>query len=520
MGVYTRYTAAWLDRRYSKIGGDGVYHAHMPIFGLNHPASEGAHPVRFGIVFRVLKELARLEWNDLLVVGGGEGFVAHAAERVLGKRAVDLDLSHESQARAFDAFGAVGVAADATRLPFPDRSFDVVLCSEVVEHLEFPLEAMFELLRVARRAVVLTTLEYERDFAAIAQHRFQRCGYPHFEQNLFAERDFDLVFGRDARRVSTLRTPIPPMLPNANALTDWLRRATDLEHLDEHGAGITLVKELVPSRCAPRIGDVELAERLVRDVPVRAEEFRPRRRERAPADLVARCVCPIDRTPLRESANGNELASAAGRRYAVKNGVPLLLDLAYADPSAADFARHLAKVVAEPARRAALASLRPELVGTGVPGRRRFDLTDREQRRSWRFGPALEEVHGVGRGLCMRAHDADPFVVAPTLAVPVRDVLGFRLVMRVHAPHHAATHGTGQVFWLRESDDDFDESRSQSFRVANSPDAHEYRVDLAEALAKSGDTDQLLVLLRIDPADATCGIELLEFELLTHTRPG
>lgn len=515
MGVYTRYTAAWLDRRYSKIGADGVYHAHMPIFGLNHPASEGWHPVRFGIVFRVLKELARLEWNNLLVVGGGEGFVAHAAERVLGGRAVDLDLSHESCSRAFDAFGALGVAADATRLPFPDGAFDVVLCSEVVEHLEFPLEAMFELERVARRAVVLTTLEYERDSAAIAQHRFQRCGYPHFEQNLFAERDFDLVFGRDARRVSTLRAPIPAALANESELIDWLERTTDLEHLGPEGAGITLVKELVPSRRAPRMADAELAQRLVHEVPVRAEDFRARRRDQAPVELVAQCVCPIDRSPLVQQ--GSALVSAAGRRYAVKNGVPLLYDLDHRDPTAADFARDLEQRFDDPARRAELAALRADLVGTGVPGRRRFDLTDREQRRSWRFGPALEEVHGVGRGLCLRAHNDDPFVVLPTLALPLRDVLGFRLVMRVHAPHYAGTQGNGQVFWLRESDDDFDESRSLHFRVANSPDVHEYRVDLAQALASGGDTDQLLVLLRIDPADGVCGIELLEFELFTLT---
>jgi hypothetical protein len=253
----------------------------------------------------------------------------------------------------------------------------------------------------------------------------------------------------------------------------------------------------------------------VRDVPVRAEDFRARRRERAPAELVARCVCPIDRTPLVD--RGAELVSSAGRRFAVKNGVPLLMDLDHADPSAAQFERSLAQRFDEPARRAELAELRTDLVGTGVPGRRRFDLTVRDQRRSWRFGPALEEVHGVGRGLCLRAHDSDPFVVLPTLALPVRDVLGFRLVMRVHAPQHAATHGNGQVFWLREGDDDFDESRSLRFVVANSPDVHEYRVELAAALASGGDTDQLLVLLRLDPADGSCGIELLEFELFTRT---
>jgi hypothetical protein len=88
--------------------------------------------------------------------------------------------------------------------------------------------------------------------------------------------------------------------------------------------------------------------------------------------------------------------------------------------------------------------------------------------------------------------------------------------MRVHAPQHAATHGTGQIFWLRAGDDDFEEARSKTFAVANSPEVREYRVDLAREFAEARSADELLVLVRVDPADATCAIELLEFELLVR----
>jgi SAM-dependent methyltransferase len=510
LGVYTQYTAAWLDRRYSKVGADGVYHAHMPIFGLNHPASEAGHPVRFGIVYRVLRELARLEFDDLLIVGGGEGFVTRAAEVAFGVHAVDLDLSHESCQRAHDAFGAAGVAADATRLPFPDGAFDVVLCSEVLEHLEFPIEALLELERVARRAVVLTTLEYERDPAAIARHRFQRCGYPHFEQNLFAESDFVLAYGPHTRRASTLRQPIPAAVADERELRAWLPGATAAESLEDGGAGITLVHELVPSRRAPRRSDAELLDDLLLRTPVAATRFAPRRRSSAPADLVARCVCPVTHAPLR--AEGARLVTASGRSYAVENGVPVLYDLHHPDPTAEEFT---ARVASRP-ERAALLALRRDTVGVGEPGRTRYDLAEPQQRRSWRLGPSVEELTGHGRGLCLLAHDADPFVVAPVVGRRCGDVLGVRLAMRVHAPQHAATHGTGQIFWLRAGDDDFEEARSKTFAVANSPEVREYRVDLAREFAEARSADELLVLVRVDPADATCAIELLEFELLVR----
>ena len=44
----------------------------------------------------------------------------------------------------------------AYALPFRDDSFDTVLCSEVLEHLEHPVDALRELNRVARRHIILT----------------------------------------------------------------------------------------------------------------------------------------------------------------------------------------------------------------------------------------------------------------------------------------------------------------------------------------------------------------------------
>ena len=47
------------------------------------------------------------------------------------------------------------VAGDATHLDFPDRSFDVVFCAEVLEHIPELEAACHELARVARRHVII-----------------------------------------------------------------------------------------------------------------------------------------------------------------------------------------------------------------------------------------------------------------------------------------------------------------------------------------------------------------------------
>lgn len=52
--------------------------------------------------------------------------------------------------------GARYITGDLYALPFEDDTFDTVLCSEVLEHLDHPGRAFRELRRVARRAVVVS----------------------------------------------------------------------------------------------------------------------------------------------------------------------------------------------------------------------------------------------------------------------------------------------------------------------------------------------------------------------------
>lgn len=87
-------------------------------------------------------------------------------------RALDVGCRQGVQSRWLESSGYQVVSIDIEkcydrclvvdaneRLPFADETFDLVWCSEVVEHLERPEDSLNELLRVTRRGgeIILTT---------------------------------------------------------------------------------------------------------------------------------------------------------------------------------------------------------------------------------------------------------------------------------------------------------------------------------------------------------------------------
>ena len=95
----------------------------------------------------------------LLDAGCGEGFVAEAlAERLPGVALTGVDVSAEAidYARRHGSGRVRYGIASLEALPFETGAFDVVVCTEVLEHLPAPDRALAELRRVARTAVVVT----------------------------------------------------------------------------------------------------------------------------------------------------------------------------------------------------------------------------------------------------------------------------------------------------------------------------------------------------------------------------
>lgn len=146
----------YLDERFRTCDADGVYYAHQPIYGFRVGCCEPDLFDRYIRTDQILRALSTGRFATLLDVGSAEGYKAHLAERFHGIRATALDLSTEAGRRTKELFSIPAVAGDVHRLPFASGSFDVVLCSETLEHLPDWKPALEELLRVARQAVLIT----------------------------------------------------------------------------------------------------------------------------------------------------------------------------------------------------------------------------------------------------------------------------------------------------------------------------------------------------------------------------
>ena len=156
MSNYTADTSKWLDKRFNATDDAGIYFAHQPIYGFRGGHSEEGLIPRYVITYQIMKALSTLRFTTLLDVGGAEGYKAALARSLFNAEVRSSDLSEEACKRAKEIYGIEGEAIDIHRLPYEDNSFDVVLCSETLEHVEDLATATKELIRVCRKAVIIT----------------------------------------------------------------------------------------------------------------------------------------------------------------------------------------------------------------------------------------------------------------------------------------------------------------------------------------------------------------------------
>jgi 2-polyprenyl-3-methyl-5-hydroxy-6-metoxy-1,4-benzoquinol methylase len=86
----------------------------------------------------------------VLDVGCAEGFVSHRLlDRVSTAQVVGVDVDRQALVRGRTLHGTQArVEGDGARLPFASASFDLVLCTEVLEHVAEPERVLAEVCRV------------------------------------------------------------------------------------------------------------------------------------------------------------------------------------------------------------------------------------------------------------------------------------------------------------------------------------------------------------------------------------
>lgn len=121
------------------------------------------NPVYQLTVFRFLHRLSALvcqvQPQSILEIGCGEGFVLdYLVKRhpELSYTGVDLSAEAVRMARRITAPGIDYICADGREIPLPDKQFDLVIVSEVLEHVARPDQVLAEALRLSNPHVLVT----------------------------------------------------------------------------------------------------------------------------------------------------------------------------------------------------------------------------------------------------------------------------------------------------------------------------------------------------------------------------
>jgi len=116
---------------------------------------------RFISYWHQINELIKLKPTSILEIGIGNGLVAnYLKQRGYNLTTMDIDPRLNP-----DKIGSV------IDIPFPDESFEVVACFEVLEHLPYKYfsEALSEILRVSKKYAVLSMPDATRAYRVLIQ---------------------------------------------------------------------------------------------------------------------------------------------------------------------------------------------------------------------------------------------------------------------------------------------------------------------------------------------------------------
>lgn len=204
--------------------GDTVRAVNENVAGNTYDKYGSTNPIERRMMcgfFDALDEmLDGLSPRTVVEVGAGEGRVTERlVERFPDASVIGLDLLDDDLAGDWADLGLPMFFGDATRLPFADRSIDLVVGLEVMEHVPGPSAALAEVARVCAGTAVLS-VPREPIWRAgnMARGRYVRdLGNTPGHVNHWSSRGFERFVGR-CFSVERTRRPLPWTMVRATPL--------------------------------------------------------------------------------------------------------------------------------------------------------------------------------------------------------------------------------------------------------------------------------------------------------------
>jgi len=183
---------------------------------LNYLKHRSTNPIRRWTIRdlnrTVVDMLQKVCPTSILDVGCGEGFTLNFIKKKLDIEMKGIDFCPIAVELGRALFPKIKLdVADIYCLPHKKNSIDLVLCTEVLEHLEYPREALEEIVRVTKRYVILS-VPHEPFFCLknlIIGRNIRRLGCTKGHLNLWTSWSFRQFVKKHNLNILSVRHPFP-----------------------------------------------------------------------------------------------------------------------------------------------------------------------------------------------------------------------------------------------------------------------------------------------------------------------